>query len=80
MDNALKGDEKGILRYYTHSRVIVSGAESYLGTDHCTNGQDGLHPHKQHTVVLGGQGRKLPEMGQNCLCTTIFFDIVCNRT
>lgn len=24
MDNALKGDEKGILRYYTHSRVIVS--------------------------------------------------------
>lgn len=24
MDNALKGDEKGILRYYIHSRVIVS--------------------------------------------------------
>lgn len=24
MDNALKSDEKGILRYYTHSRVIVS--------------------------------------------------------
>lgn len=65
MGNASESDNKGILRYYRHSRVSLSEVESYLGTNHCTDGQDGLHAHKQHTVVLRSQGRKLPTTGQN---------------